>query len=218
MKKKVTRRRARIPHVFGAASGNFYQDVLKKSPIFNSPQACHDLEMLELVTRDAVRQIISEALKLHHKLVPVETYRSQARQAYFFRKHLTRIPTVGCHHFGLACDLALMDTGQPDPRGEHYAFLRHLAETSGLISGIDWGTPNLPHSFRDWDHVQRVTVNDQRQLFAETWFPDASYRPLERLGRTRITEINDPILIQPARRMGAAHPHTDILAHEGCCW
>jgi hypothetical protein len=208
----------KLIHVFGAASssGNFYHDVLKASPIFNSPQACHDLDMLEPVTRDAVRQVIAEAAKLGHKLVPVETYRSQARQAYFFRKHLTRIPRVGCHHFGLACDLAMMDTGAPDPRGEHYAFMRHLAETSGLISGIDWGTPTEPHSFRDWDHVQRVTVEDQRVLFAETWYPASDYRPLERLHRTRITEINDPILIQPARRMGLAH--TDTLAHEGCCW
>ena len=220
MRKKTTSRGKRgvgLPHVFGAASGNFYQDVLKKSPIFTSPQACHDLEMLEPVTRDAVKQVIAEAAKLGHKLVPVETYRSQARQAYFFRKGLTKIPTVGCHHFGLACDLALMDTSEPDPVGEHYAFMRHLAETAGLISGIDWGTPNLPHSFRDWDHVQRVTVADQRQLFAEAWYPDINYRPLQRLGRTRITEINDPILIQP-RRMGSVPAHPNTLAHTGCCW
>ena len=161
-KKRKYVRRSRIGGVFGAASGNFYQDVLKKSPIFNSPQACHDLDMLEPVTRDAVKQVISEAAKLGHKMVPVETYRSQARQAYFFAKHLTRIPRVGCHHFGLACDLAMMDKGTPDPAGEHYAFMRHLAEVAGLISGIDWGTPTQPHSFRDWDHVQRVTVDDQR--------------------------------------------------------
>jgi hypothetical protein len=206
----------KLVHVFGAASGNFYHDVLKASPIFNSPQACHDLDMLEPVTRDAVRQVIAEAAKLGHKLVPVETYRSQARQAYFFRKHLTRIPRVGCHHFGLACDLAMMDTGGPDPRGEHYAFMRHLAETSGLISGIDWGTPTQPHNFRDWDHVQRVTVEDQRALFAETWYPASDYRPLQRLHRTRITEIDDPILIRPQRRMGLAS--SDTLEHVGCCW
>jgi hypothetical protein len=202
-KKAPVRRKAKsVPHVFGAASsGNFYQDVLKKSPVFSSPQACHDLDMLEPVTRDAVRQIISEAAKMGHKLIPVETYRSQARQSYFYRKHLTRIPTVGCHHFGLACDLALMDTGAPDPRGEHYAFMRHLAEASGLISGIDWGTPTLPHSFRDWDHVQRVTVGDQRGLFAETWYPKPDYRPLNRLGRTEITALDAPILIRPQRRM-----------------
>lgn len=174
--------------------GNFYTDVIQKDPRFMSVNAVVDLGLLEPVTRAAVQAIIVAATQLGHRLVPVETYRSTQRQAFLFQKRVTQLKTVGVHHYGCACDLAREDGGVYDPRGEDYLFLRTLAEEHGLISGVDWGEPAKQHSFRDWDHVQRVAVSRQDSLFDGRWYPDEGYRPLTDLGDRAPTPFNAPLV------------------------
>jgi hypothetical protein len=43
----------------------------------------------------------------------------------------------------------------------------------GLISGYDWGHPEQAHSFRDSDHVQRCTAEQQTDLFAGQSYPES---------------------------------------------
>ena len=165
--------------------GNFYTDVIAKDRRFHSVQLVNDLGLLEPATRAAIAAVIADAAKLGHKIVPLETYRSRERQAALFRKGATKLKSVGVHHYGLACDLGLMDTGAFDPDGQHYLFLREIAESHGLIWGGDWGTPKAPHNFRDYDHVQRCSIQRQAHLFDGTWYPDAAYDPLADYGRAR---------------------------------
>lgn len=194
--------------------GNFYRDVICKDQRFNSPQACHDLGLLEPVTRAAVVAIIADAAKMGHVLVPVETYRSQARQLYFYQKGLTKLRNVGCHGFGLACDLALVSGGKYDSVGTHYLFLRHLAEEHGLISGADWGRPDQEHSFRDFDHIQRCAMHRQSNLFASRWYPDESYSALNDMGRTVATALNAPLTV-PYQVAFAAPDQKPLVVAQG---
>lgn len=174
---------------------NFYTDVIQKDHRFNSVQPVTDLELLEPVTRTAVDAIIQAAASLGHRLVPVETYRSVDRQKHLYATGATQLRDVGVHHYGLACDLALEDGGKYDPHGQDYTFLRTLAEQHGLLSGIDWGLPGQSHTFRDYDHVQRIAELRQPALFASTWYPDALYRPLNDLGRKTITPLGAPLVV-----------------------
>jgi len=156
---------------------SFYTEVLQKDPRFNSPSACHDLNMLEPGFRSDIILFINEAKAMGHTLVPVETYRSTQRQQMFYAKHLTKLRNVGVHHFGLACDLALMDGGHYQPDRQDYMFFLELAQKHHMISGIDWGTPHQHHTFHDYDHVQRIKVSDQAKLFAGEWYPESDYNP-----------------------------------------
>lgn len=163
---------------------SFYTDVIQKDQRFRSIEPVRDLNLLEPVTRAAIQCIIADAAKAEHTLVVLESYRSKERQAYLFTKGATRLRNVGVHHYGLACDLGLQDGGKYDPNGQHYLFLRELTEGHGLIWGGDWGTPQAPHSFRDYDHVQRCSIQKQSELFDGVWYPDAAYNPLADYGRT----------------------------------
>jgi len=163
--------------------GNFYTDVIKKDHRFASPDRINDPNLLEPKTRAAVAAIITEAAAMGVHLTILETYRSQVRQHDLYTKGATQLRDVGCHGYGVAADLGIMTEKGMDPDGAHYDILRKLAEKHGLISGVDWGLPNLPHSFRDSDHVQRIAVKRQNSLFAGKWYPDENYDPLIDLGR-----------------------------------
>lgn len=176
--------------------GNFYRDVIQKSPLFESPKPVADLGLLEPVTRDAVQGIISAGRAKGLDLRVRETFRSNALQEHYFRIGTSRLH-LGVHHFGLACDIGLYVNGRFDPIGEHYKFMRNLAETHGLISGVDWGNPYVPHGWRDWDHVQRVTIGRQNDLFSGRWYPDATYDPLADMHRQTATAWGAPLLIVP---------------------
>jgi hypothetical protein len=76
----------------------------------------------------------------------------------------------------LACDLVKDVSGQPSWKGD-FSFLAALAKSHNLIWGGDWGTPNQPHSFRDYDHVQRCSIGRQAALFRGDWYPDDNYHP-----------------------------------------
>ena len=155
--------------------GNFYEDVICNDPRFHSIKRVDDINLLEPVTKAAVLAIIKDAKEnLGIDLMVFETYRSQELQEIYYEKGVTQLRNVGVHHYGLACDIVKVVDGQPNWDGD-WVFLRDLANKYNLVSGYDWGEPDQPHSFRDLDHVQRITVGDQNALFAGTWYPDENY-------------------------------------------
>jgi hypothetical protein len=156
--------------------GNFYTDTIEKSPWFHHPMICDSLDFLEPVTRAAVLAIMVDAKAAGTPLMVFETYRSAERQQMLFDQGATQLQVVGVHHYGLACDLVKDIGGEPSWKGD-FTFLRNLADKHGLISGLDWGNPEMHHSFFDAAHVQRCRVSDQPKLFAGTWYPDATYDP-----------------------------------------
>jgi hypothetical protein len=107
-----------------------------------------------------------------------ETYRSQNRQQELFNQGATKLRAVGVHHYGLACDIVRVVSGEPSWKGD-FSFMGHLAQSCGLIWGGDWGAPNIKHSFIDSVHVQRCTVARQGDLFAGRWYPDETYNPYD---------------------------------------
>jgi hypothetical protein len=156
---------------------SFYTEVICKSPLFDSKERVHDLELLEPVTRAGVQAILEQAQALYGiKLMAFETYRSEARQLEMFNQGASKLKKVGVHHFGLACDLVRDVNGQPSWKGD-FSFLGQLAKANNLIWGGDWGHPQTPSTFHDNDHVQRCTVADQPGLFAINWYPDGDYNP-----------------------------------------
>lgn len=155
---------------------NFYQDVISIDPRFTSVDRINDPMLLEPVTQSAVRNIIASAAQQGINLIVFETYRSQNRQAALFAQGATTLQTVGVHHYGLAADLVCLVSGEPSWRPS-YAFLGPLAEANGLVWGGNWAEPNVLHSFVDMDHVQRIAVDMQPQLFAGTFYPDNGYNP-----------------------------------------
>lgn len=156
--------------------GNFFTDVICPDPRFNSVDRISDPLLLEPVTRQAVQNIIRASAAQGITLIAFETYRSQNRQAALFAQGATKLQHVGVHHYGLACDLVVLVGGETSWKPS-YAFLGPLAAAEGLVWGGDWGTPQLPHSFRDFDHVQRCTIAQQDGLFSGSWYPDSPLAP-----------------------------------------
>lgn len=152
---------------------NFYLDVIKFHPLFASSSRVSTPAMLEPKTRAAVEEIIASS---SIPLMLFETYRSTQRQLTLFNLGKTKLKTVGVHHYGLAADIVKSVNGQPSWEGD-FLFLAELADKVGLISGQNWGTPNVHHTFIDADHVQRCSIADQGKLFAGTWYPDDEYDP-----------------------------------------
>lgn len=173
--------------------GNFYTEVIQRSPAFGSPVPVSDLGLLEPVTRNAVQGIIAAGRAKGLDLRVRETYRSAVLQEHYFKIGTSHLHT-GVHHFGLAADIGLYVNGKFDEVGEHYKFMRNLAETHGMISGVDWGNPFVPHTWRDWDHVQRVALSRQNDLFAGRWYPDEQYVPLPDLNRHTPSAWDAPLI------------------------
>lgn len=153
---------------------NFYTDVIQKSPLYHSTARFADLALLEPVTRAAVLAIVADAKALGHDMVVFETFRSQARQQQLYDDGSTELQHVGVHGYGLAADIVKAGA---EPWAGDFTFLLPLARKHGLVSGQDWGLPNIHHSFIDADHVQRCSLADQDKLFAGTWYPSVSYSP-----------------------------------------
>lgn len=155
---------------------NFFTDVIMKDHRFHSTNRVADPNLLEPVTRAAVRAIIADAAAHGISLMIFETYRSQERQALLFEQKATQLRTVGVHHYGLACDIVKSINGEPSWKGD-FNFLGPIAQAHGLVWGGDWGTPNVPHTFRDTDHVQRCSVAMQAGLFRGDFYPADDYNP-----------------------------------------
>ncbi|MGA2739343.1 MAG: M15 family metallopeptidase [Bryobacteraceae bacterium] len=155
---------------------SFYTEVIQQNPQFHSTTAVRDMELLEPATRAAVQAIIDGAAAQGVTLEVTETYRSQERQQQLFAQHATQLETVGVHHYGLAADFCKVVDGKAAWDGD-WSFLTPLCAANGMIWGGDWGQPDKPHSFRDYDHVQRCEVSEQAALFAGTWYPQAAASP-----------------------------------------
>lgn len=155
---------------------NFYTDVIQLHPRYNSVVRCNDLMLLEPVTRAAVQAVIANATQAGFPVVIFETYRSKERQQILFNSGASKLQTVGVHHYGLACDIVRVVNGEPSWKVD-YSFLVDLCARHGLISGYNWGEPNIHHGFVDADHVQRCSVAEQNKLFSGAWYPDDTYDP-----------------------------------------
>jgi hypothetical protein len=83
--------------------GDFFTDVIEKSPKFTSKKRVAELALLEPATRKRVRAIIADAKEHGLKLMVFETSRSSARQTELFNQGATMLKRVGVHHYGLAC-------------------------------------------------------------------------------------------------------------------
>lgn len=151
--------------------GNFYTDVIAQDPRFHATESVRDMALLEPVTRAAVQALIADAATQGIHLMVTETYRSRERQQVLFNQHLTKLQDVGVHHYGLAADFCKLIDGKASWDGD-WTFMAPLCARHGLISGVDWGQPGVKPSFVDSDHVQRVTVAQQHQLFDGTWYPE----------------------------------------------
>ncbi len=155
---------------------DFYSAVICKDPRFGDAARNCDLALLEPITRSLVQQMIAAAKQMGIEVMVYEAYRSQQRQQALFDQGASKLPRVGVHHFGLACDIVRTVGGEPCWKGD-FTFLGQLARSSALIWGGDWGNPEIKHSFVDLVHVQRCTVARQADLFAGRWYPDSSYNP-----------------------------------------
>jgi hypothetical protein len=155
---------------------NFYIDMISKDPRFLSTKRIADMDLLEPKTRELVQSVMDASAKAGIKLMVFETFRSQARQTELFNQGASTLKEVGVHHYGLACDLVKDVGGEPNWKGS-FDFLGVLAHQTSLIWGGDWGDPTVKHTFIDADHVQRVTIQRQKALFAGTWYPDGNYDP-----------------------------------------
>lgn len=158
---------------------SFYTDVIRKDARFKSTATIKDMALLEPGMRAAVQELIADAKAAGHDLRVMETFRSQARQAYVFMHGWSHLKNVGCHGYGVACDLGLFDNGVYEEDGEKYRFIVPIAKKHGLVSGIDWGTPFQKHTFMDAGHVQRVPVYRQGELFSGAWYPGEKYNPFD---------------------------------------
>lgn len=164
---------------------NFYQQVIVPSPVFHSEEAINDTKLLHPVMLYLVNEVIADAKDLFGvDLMIFETYRSQERQALLFQRGVTKLEHVGVHHYGLAADMVVNKNGEASWDWD-FRKLCELAHKHGLISGNDWGRPDLEHSFIDPDHVQFCSVARQDDLFSGSWYPDANYRPYLDLHKER---------------------------------
>jgi hypothetical protein len=155
---------------------NFFKDIIQRDPRAGITSVVNDIGLLEPVTRLAVQKIIDEAKRLGVELMIFETYRSKQRQEALYNDGRSKLRKVGVHHYGLACDIVKKVNGRPSWDGD-FSLLGKLAKKHGLIWGGDWGNPNVPHNFIDSVHVQRCSINRQKDLFTGTWYPSAEYNP-----------------------------------------
>ena len=143
---------------------NFYNDVIQCDPRFTSTAQIRDPALLEPGFRAKVATIMTRAHDAGTPLMIIETYRSQARQEMLFQQKATQLRTVGVHHYGLAVDFAKLIKGEPSWTGP-WDFLGELAASQGCTWGGSW-------TFKDYGHVQGITVAEQSGLFAGTWYPE----------------------------------------------
>ena len=77
----------------------------------------------------------------------------------------------------MTCDFARLEGGKTDWKVKDWLFLGPLARKVGLVWGGDWGDTSIDTNiltdpgFHDWDHVQLVTLAQQEELFAGSWYP-----------------------------------------------
>lgn len=155
--------------------GNFHTDFILQSDHADDTDRINDVTLLEPVTRQKVLAIVAGMRVAGIACTVYETYRSQARQYELYQQGATQLAHVGCHGYGVAADIVMLDdNGNPtwdEGYYAHYNHLAHFAALQGMIWGGDWGHPWRPTSFPDLPHVQRVRVDQQSALFDGSWYP-----------------------------------------------
>jgi hypothetical protein len=182
--------------------GTFYTDVISADARFGTVNRVADSSLLEPMTRRLVEGLVTSSRQMGIEVMIYETYRSQNRQQALFENGASKLRTVGVHHYGLACDIVRVVSGEPSWKGD-FSFLGQLAHSSGLIWGGDWGDPTIKHSFIDSVHVQRCTVARQGNLFAGAWYPDDTYNPYEDGQHLFAAALNAAAVKQLSRAQGA---------------
>ena len=155
---------------------SFYTDILQNGPSFHSLLPIKSLDLLFPAFRTAVEAVLDEAKKAGHPMMVFETFRSTDRQIELYKQHLTELKNVGVHHYGLAADICFLDSSGTSSWKGDFTLLGKFAKNQNLVWGGDWGHPEKPHTFRDWDHVQFISVADQNKLFDGSWYPDENYK------------------------------------------
>jgi peptidoglycan L-alanyl-D-glutamate endopeptidase CwlK len=153
--------------------GNFFTDIIQRDPRYLSTDPVNDVALLEPGFRAKAQAFVDAAFAQGIELVSTETYRSSQRQQQLFDEGKTQLRLVGVHHYGLALDFAKRIGGKESWEGD-WTFMGPLAAAHGAVAGADWGEPEKPHTFRDWDHLQGVTIAEQKGLLAGTWYPGAA--------------------------------------------
>lgn len=159
--------------------GNFYTDTIQNDERYDSTKVIHDINLLEPGTKAAVLKILELAKADGRDLKVGETYRSQSRQTEVYENGASKLKKVGCHGYGVACDLQLFEDGEYVGNGDSYHFLVDYCKQVGMISGIDWGAPDESHTFVDAGHVQRIPLFRQSSMFAGEWYPEENYNPYD---------------------------------------
>ena len=93
--------------------GTFYTNVLSKDARFGSVTRIGDPALLEPMTRQLVQRVVAAAQQMGIEVMIYETYRSQERQQELFNNGASKLRTVGVHHYGLACDIVRVVSGEP---------------------------------------------------------------------------------------------------------
>jgi len=153
--------------------GNFFTEIIQRDPRYLSTDPVNDVALLEPAFRAKAQAFVDAAFAQGIELVSTETYRSSQRQQQLFDEGKTQLRVVGVHHYGLALDFAKKIGGKESWEGD-WTFMGPLAAAHGAVAGADWGQPDKPHNFRDWDHLQGVTIAEQTGLLAGTWYPGAA--------------------------------------------
>jgi hypothetical protein len=112
---------------------SFYTDIISADTRFSSVNRIADSSLLEPMTRRLVEGLIASAHQMGIEIMIYETYRSQNRQQALFENGASKLRTVGVHHYGLACDIVRVVSGEPSWKGD-FSFLGQLAHSSGLKS------------------------------------------------------------------------------------
>jgi len=141
--------------------GNFFTDVIQRDPRYRAVPSIKDVELLEPGFRRKLDDLLADAKAQGTELVITETFRSSERQQRLFAEGRTRLRKVGVHHYGLAADTVKRVGGY----GGDWGFMAPLIARHGLYpSGLAG----------DFNHVQGVSREEQRALFAGTWYPGAT--------------------------------------------
>lgn len=187
--------------------GNFFVDVIQRDPRYLSVEPVNDTALLEPGFRVKAQTVVDAAFARGIELKSTETYRSSERQQRLYDQGKTQLRIVGVHHYGLAIDFAKVVNGKLSWDGD-WRFLCDLAAEAGVVAGGDWGLPDEPHSFRDWDHLQGVTIAEQKGLLAGVWYPGG-----ESVGASAPIPIAHPVgVAAPSIPAGLPQHQAEILA------
>lgn len=146
----------------------FYTDVIKQDIRFSSRERINDMNLLAPKFRAKVQKLIALAKAEGVELIVFETYRSQHRQTMLYERKATKLKKVGVHAYGLAVDIVKGFNGKVTSQSwaGDFSIVGRLAKKVGIkVWGGDW------KGFVDSCHVQDVTVEEQKGLFAGTFYP-----------------------------------------------